>query len=231
MALILSQRELAAGVYDLRLGGVPAGRAGQFLMLHIEDGALLLPRPISIADAEEDAVRLVYRVAGRGTKRLSLMRAGETLRTEGPHGNGFPLTNQTAVLIGGGLGVAPMLYLARSLKRVGARVEAYMGFSGTPFLTREFREICDLYREDVGGYVTELVDFSAPAVYYACGPEPMLRAAAGEAKHSLYVSLERRMACGVGACYACSVMTKSGSRRVCKDGPVFLSDEVFYEQA
>lgn len=236
MAVILENRPLAEDVFELRLANVPIGRPGQFLQLHLPDASLLLPRPISLfdADAATGETRLVYRVCGRGTKLLSTLKAGE-LAVTGPLGNGFPLIQGDAVLIGGGLGIAPLHLLCRALRQADTvrRITVYLGFSDRVFLTEAF-SMADEVVTDVGGYVTDKIDFTLPAAYYACGPEPMMRAAAaraGAAGRKLYVSLERRMACGVGACYACSVQTKAGNRRVCKDGPVFCAEEVYYDKA
>lgn len=232
MALILRNRAVAQGIYELTLSGVPAGRPGQFVQVHLPEESMLLPRPISLFDVDEEGgyTRLVYRAAGRGTKLLSTLKEGE-LRVTGPLGSGFPLPEGDAALIGGGLGVAPLRLLLKALRaaRPNRYIRVYLGYSGQAFLQDAFTE-ADEVVADVGGYITDRADFAGEGTYYACGPEPMLAAAARKARtaqKTLYVSLERRMACGVGACYACSVATRSGNRRVCKDGPVFPAGEVY----
>lgn len=232
MALILENRLLLPTIFELTLGGLAPGRAGQFLQLHLPDASMLLPRPVSLfdADAGKGETRLVYRVVGRGTRLLSTLRGGE-LRVTGPLGNGFPLLPGDATLIGGGLGIAPLRLLCKALRQAepARRIRVYLGYSDRVFLADAFVE-ADEVITDVGGYITNRVPFSEGVTHYACGPEPMMRAAAKKARalaRPLYVSLERRMACGVGACYACSVATRQGNKRVCKDGPVFLSEDVY----
>lgn len=231
MALILEQRRIGDSLFSLTLSGVERGEAGQFLLLHPPaDSDPFLPRPISLFDSDDDTTTLVYRVVGRGTSLISHMEAGSELRVTGPRGHGFPLLSGDAALIGGGLGIAPLHLLAKRLRALdpARRIVAYLGYSDRLFLTSELSSVCDAVITDIGGYITDRVPLNA-GVYYACGPEPMLRAAAKKLTGApLYVSLERRMGCGVGACFACSVMTKSGSRRVCADGPVFEAGEVYY---
>lgn len=232
MALILSNESIAPGIFALSVALAGEAAPGQFFELYTGDCAHLLPRPISVFDSSAEAVTFVYRVAGFGTDAFSKMKAGEELRLTGPLGHGFPEEAGAAVIIGGGLGIAPMRYLAKKLRESDpARdISIYLGYSGEVFLKERFEEYGRV-KTDVGGYITDKIDFSRDAVYYACGPEPMLRAAAKKAaghKRTLYVSLERRMACGVGACLGCSVETASGMKRVCADGPVFPASEVYY---
>ncbi len=237
MAVIVAQRQIGLDLFSMTLSGIPTGQAGQFVMLYPPDGTqMLLPRPISLFDVDPATGQstVVYRVVGRGTKAFSTMRAGETLRVTGPFGNGFPILAGDTVLIGGGLGIAPLYLLAKTLKAAdpARKIRVYLGYSDETFLADDFAQLTGTPKIDIGGYVTDCVDFSQNATYYVCGPTPMMRAAASKAKQAertLYVSLENHMACGVGACYACSVKTASGNRRVCKDGPVFEAAEVFYE--
>ena len=234
MAVILKNGAVCGDIFRLVLKTDGAGRAGQFLEVHPNDGALLLPRPLSIYDA--DPVRgetaLVYRAAGAGTRQFAGMRPGDALRITGPLGNGFLAEPGDAVLIGGGLGIAPLHFLLKTLRAAqpARRISVYLGYSGDVFLAEEYRALADVCQTEAGGYITDRVDFSCDAVYYACGPAPMMAAAAKQAAafgKKLYVSLESRMACGVGACLGCSIKTRSGSRRVCKDGPVFEASEVY----
>ncbi len=234
MASVLENIEIAPAIWRLRVAAVPKGEPGQFFMLRTAAGIdPFLSRPISICDATETETAFVYRVAGRGTALLSQLRAGDALETGLPLGNGFPLCKGRAVLIGGGLGIAPLLYLAKRLREINTCTHVYVGYSGEPFLQAEYAALGAFYPKR-GGYITQDVDFSQPATYYACGPEPMLRAAAQRARASgaqLYVSMESRMACGTGACLGCSLITARGNRRVCKDGPVFAAADVFFEEA
>lgn len=243
MALILENKRIAGDIYRMRAGGLEKGAPGQFFMLHtapaqpgFQSSDPLLPRPISILDAEGEETEFCYRVCGRGTAQLSSLQAGQRIDAFGPLGTPFPLEaaeGRRAVLVGGGIGIAPLLYLARTLHARGVYVEAFLGYSGPEhFLAEDFHECAGLVRVQEGGFITDRVEARPEDVYYACGPMAMMRAlyerlTAGGA-HRLYVSLERRMACGAGACLGCSMEMKSGMRRVCKDGPVFAASEVFY---
>lgn len=234
MAVILENERITEGIYRMRLSGAPAGRAGQFVMLR-QKGALdpFLGRPVSLFDADRETggITLVYQAAGRGTALFSKLLPGQEMDAQGPYGNGFPLLPGDAVLIGGGIGSAPLYLLLKELRAAepGRQIEVYLGFREEAYLREEFAALADTARVNIGGYVTGDVDFTQNAAYYACGPVPMLRAAAAAAAAAdarLYVSLERRMACGAGACLGCSIPTASGNRRVCKDGPVFPYREV-----
>lgn len=232
MSVILENARIAQGVYRMRLGNAPLGKAGQFVMLRLP-GMLdpFLGRPISLYDSGENGLTLLYQVAGRGTALFSGLQKGQQMEVQGPYGNGFPLLPGDAVIIGGGIGSAPMYLLAKALREAqpARRIEVYLGFREEAYLAEEFRAHADTVRLNIGGFVTGDVDFSRPATYYACGPAPMLRAAAEAARSAgarLYVSLERHMACGVGACLGCTCKTTKGSKRVCKDGPVFDYQEV-----
>ena len=237
-------------------------RAGQFVSLYLEDEAHLLPRPISVCDINRRlcAIRFVYRVVGEGTRAISALRTGDTVDVMGPLGNGFPLeeaAGRRVMLFGGGLGVPPMLGCIRDLfdepcdaDRAAANpkaVSAALGYADEPFLLEAFEEVCKTFvasdsgRVGVKGTVIDAARENTLPVdlIFACGPEPMLRASYAYAKEigaRCYVSMEERMACGVGACLGCVCRTKTedahfGStyRRVCADGPVFLADTLWGE--
>lgn len=239
MAVIESVDFLTENTFLLELSGASPGTPGQFYMLRPTDAdAPFLPRPISLfrTDARTGHVTLLIETVGEGTRLLSRRHAGDTLTVTGPLGNGFPQFMGDTVLIGGAAGCAPLYELARSkrLTDPGARITAFLGFAqasaASQFLFESFRTVCDLVTLNIGGFVTDDADYTLPAVYYACGPDAMMRAAhshAAAAGAELYVSLDERMACGVGACLGCTVKTRSGNRRACKDGPVFLSSEVY----
>ncbi len=236
MAVIAENVQIAGGIYRMRLTGAPQGNAGQFVMLRIP-GVLdpFLGRPISLFDSEGDELTLIYQLKGRGTAAFAALPVGATIDAQGPYGNGFPLVSGEAVVVGGGIGVAPLHLLVKQLRAAESkrRIEVHLGFRDEAYAVEEFRAYADRVRVDVGGIVTGGVDFIRDATYYACGPTPMLRAAAkaaGESGARLYISLEKHMACGVGACLGCTCHTKEGRKRVCKDGPVFdfreVSDEL-----
>ena len=234
MAVILRNDAVAAGVYRMTLSGATPGRAGQFTMLRIP-GALdpLLGRPISLfeSDAETGETTFLYQTVGRGTAQFAARLPGQTIDAQGPYGNGFPLEPGPAVVIGGGIGTAPLHQLVKELRTADAnrRIDVFLGFREEAYCVSEFERYAGSVSVNVGGIVTDGVNFSTGATYYACGPIPMLRAAAEKAEAAnarLYVSLEKRMACGVGACLGCTCRTAGGGKRVCKDGPVFDIREV-----
>ena len=234
MAEIIRNEPIAEGIWRMVVTGAPLGRAGQFFMLRVP-GALdpLLGRPISICEIDEskDETTFVYQTIGRGTAQFARLLPGQQIETQGPYGNGFALKDGRAVLIGGGIGTAPMLQLAKELRASdpARKIDVYLGFREEAYLKQEFERYADSVTLNIGGYVVNDVDFSLAATYYACGPAPMLRAAASAAdaaNASLFVSLEKHMACGVGACLGCTCQTEHGRKRVCKDGPVFDYREV-----
>ena len=235
MAVIAENARIAENIFRMRLSGAPIGRAGQFYTLR-QPNTLdpFLSRPISLFDANEDAgeVSFLYQVAGHGTELFSRMLVGQELTVQGPCGNGFPIFSGDAVVIGGGIGTAPLYLLLKELRKADPlrRIEVYLGFREEAYLEAEFAALSDNMKINLGGYVTADVDFTKEATYYACGPAPMLRAAAQAAKQAnaaLYVSLEKHMACGVGACLGCTCKTTVGQKRICKDGPVFPYQEVY----
>ncbi len=214
-------------------------RPGQFA--DIRCGGFTLRRPISICEKREDGIRLVFEVRGEGTEWLAGRETGETLDLLAPLGNGFELLHgANALLIGGGIGVPPLLELAKYYKNNAA---AALGFrhGDAMILERDFAARCEtaVATEDgsrgVKGYVSaaaeKLAEKRRPDIIYACGPTPLLKYAAELAERTgarCQLSLEQRMGCGVGACLvcACKVRTGEGYKRVCKDGPVFEASDV-----
>ncbi|SEK17995.1 dihydroorotate dehydrogenase electron transfer subunit [Pseudobutyrivibrio ruminis] len=246
-ATVVAKKKLAEGVYSLELETNASKYAvpGQFINIFSNDKSKLLPRPISICEINElkNTLRVVFRVVGEGTTEFSELQAGDTVEILGPLGNGFPLEGEKAIVVGGGIGVPPMLELAKQLK---GSVTAVMGYRNDDlFLADEFIDAAadviiatDDGSVGVHGTVVDAMKENelTADVIYACGPKPMLR---GVAQYALekgikcYVSMEERMACGVGACLGCVCQSKEvddhshvKNKRVCKDGPVFLSTEV-----
>lgn len=255
MMSVVSQRKIADAIFELKVRGELAAAVsepGQFVHLRVErtpGPAPLLRRPISICsvDKAKSELTMLYRAGGAGTKMLTAFEAGEMIDVLGPLGNGFPVeavpARGRAVLIGGGIGVPPMYGLSRALLKKGARVTHILGFRSKKdvFYSKDFQALGEtiVMTEDGSagrvGLVTDVLrHMNDYDVAYACGPMPMLKAVASETEAAgkpLYLSLEQRMGCGIGACLACVCHTadkndEKGYRRVCADGPVFRAGEV-----
>lgn len=247
---ILQQECIGTDIYSLWLDApqiASQAKPGQFISVYSNDSARVLPRPISICeiDREKGALRIVYRIAGKGTQEFSGMKAGETLDILGPLGNGFPMDvikGKRVFMMGGGIGVPPMVQTA---KEAEAEVTVIAGYRNSEiFLKEELEQNGTLViaTEDgsVGtkGNVMDAIreNHLEADVIFACGPTPMLRAIKTYAEKNgilCYISMEEKMACGVGACLACVCKSKDvdhhshvHNKRICKDGPVFLSTEV-----
>lgn len=252
LASVVSQEMLVDGIFSMWIQTEAAKSAlpGQFISMYTNDGSKLLPRPISICEIDRDKgqLRVVYRVTGEytGTKQFSELKAGDTVPVIGPLGNGFPMNKaagKRVFLMGGGIGVPPILELSKQIDCAQAQI--LVGYrNADTFLKEQFEENGEVYisTEDgsVGtkGNVMDAIRANEldADIIFACGPTPMLRAVkayAEEKSIECYISMEERMACGIGACLAC--VCKSGeidhhsnvnNKRICKDGPVFLSTEV-----
>lgn len=248
MALVKSQECLGDNVFSMWIEAgdmAREARPGQFISVYSKDGARLLPRPISICQLNRDngELRIVYRVAGGGTREFSEYEAGDKVEILGPLGNGFPQVSQekTVLLIGGGIGIPPMLELAESLS---CTKQIVLGYRDKVFMNKEFESYGEVYitTEDgstgtKGNVLDAVREHGLTAdVIMACGPMPMLRGLKSYAHDQgieCYLSLEEKMACGVGACLACVCGTKDvdshsnvRNARICKDGPVFRAEEV-----
>lgn len=255
IATVVGQKELGAGIYDMTLQTkdiAKAARAGQFVSVYSSNPSKLLPRPISLCgiDKEKNTIRLVYRVTGEGTgtDEFSKLQSGDTIKILGPLGNGFTVEKgKSAFLIGGGIGVPPMLQLAKDINASGdvPKMQIVMGYRDeNTFLLDEFKEQAESFvSSDNGavgtkGTVVDAIKANGlkADVIYACGPTPMLRALRDYADANdmtCYISMEERMACGIGACLACVCNSKEkdhhsnvNNKRICKEGPVFNAREV-----
>ena len=215
-AAIICQEEIAPGIFSmwLKTDKIAAhAKAGQFISIYCNDGSRLLPRPISICeiDKEDASLRIVYRIAGKGTEEFSGKQTGDELDILGPLGNGFPQKNMKAFLIGGGIGIPPMLELA---KQLDCEKQIILGYRNSEmFLLDEFRKQGSVYvaTEDgsygSAGNVLDAIRENALTadIMYACGPTPMLRALKAYAEENgieCWISMEEKMACGIGACLA-----------------------------
>lgn len=249
-AVVISSEFIGTDIVDMtiqteEIAGL--AKAGQFVSLYCKDGSRLLPRPISLCgiDKAKKQLRLVYRIVGKGTEEFSHLHPGEQLQVLGPLGNGFPLSDRPAVLFGGGIGIPPMLELAKELQEAGCQdITAVLGYRDELFLHQDMEQYAKVVIATesgcagIKGNVLDAVRDQGVSgeILYTCGPTPMLRAVkayGAEQGKTTYLSLEERMACGIGACLACVCKTKEKdehsnvhNRRVCKEGPVFLAEEV-----
>lgn len=254
IASVYSQIKIKEEIFDLWVSTDLAkeAKAGQFLSIYPQNPAMLLPRPISICevDRKEKRIRFVYRVVGEGTKEFSFYHKGNAIFILGNLGNGYPIEEglgKRVVLLGGGMGIPPMLQLAKELKEKNAKTEIdiVLGYRNQDtFLVEDFKKYGNVYIatddgsiETKGTVLTAVEERKLEAdVMFACGPTPMLRAIqiyAREKKVKAYISLEERMACGVGACLGCVCETTKEdlhsyvkNARICADGPVFEAQEV-----
>lgn len=255
---VISQKEIAPAIFDLWLETELAmdAKAGQFIGVFPKDKSTLLPRPISICKVREDgkALRIVYRIAGQGTREFSHLKEGDEVQILGPLGNGFPVAEgigKRIFLMGGGIGIPPMVELAKELKKLAGEkndntvIQTIVGYRDEEtFLSEELSKYGEVYiaTEDgsvgtKGNVMTAVREQELSAdIIFACGPMPMLRAIKSYAQECgipAYLSLEEHMACGVGACLGCVVKTREvdhhshvNNARICTDGPVFEAREV-----
>ena len=241
---IEKNRKLAPSVYEMILTGDASecGRPGQFINIKID--GLFLRRPISVCDYSENAIKIIYKVVGKGTRAMADMRQGESLDVLTGLGNGYDITKagKNPVLIGGGVGIPPLYGLVKALKAEGEKekirsIRVILGFNTAEeiFYKEEFEEAgakvllatADGSR-GIRGLATDVLSDMEYSYFYACGPEAMFRAIEGVAKTSGQYSFEERMGCGFGACMGCSCETKYGSKRICKDGPVLEREEILW---
>ena len=257
-AKVIEKKVLQPGIVSLVLfvGDVISEAVpGQFIDLYSKDKSRMLPRPISICDADSDTktMRIVFRIAGAGTEEFSQLEAGDTVEVVGPLGGGYKLENEKAkemthILLGGGIGIPPMLYLAKVLYNLGVakeNIKVVLGFRDKDtFLVEDFEKYSTVYITSDDGsigikgtVIDGLREYDITGdMIYACGPTPMLKGVSSysfEKKIKAQISLEERMACGVGACLACIKKRKNvddhskvNNKRICKDGPVFDAEEV-----
>lgn len=258
--IIRENKRISDGIFSMWLETSEISRSakpGQFISMYTKDASKLLPRPISICDIDREngLIRVVYRISGQGTLQFSRYRAGDSIDVLGPLGNGYCLDTiageaeepASLMLVGGGIGIPPMLGLAKAYREAypGADMSVVLGYRNSDtFLDEEFRDIAKVYYASddgsigiKGNVINAIQEYGIKTqVICACGPTPMLKGiqkyAAAE-NITAYISMEEKMACGIGACLACVCKTKEAdshsmvhNRRICKDGPVFRADEI-----
>ena len=242
--LILSSKLIALDTIEMKLRNTYISRTvvpGQFIHIHV--AGHMLRRPISVANADPEGktITIVFKIIGSGTAKLAEYQPGMMIDALGPSGNGFDLNQKegsTVLLIGGGVGVPPLHYLGRTLACKNVNVISILGFQTDRaiFYEKQFNQFSTTYivtndgTSGSKGFVTDVFpDVGDFDCYYTCGPLPMLQAVTKQLSHKEgFISLEERMGCGVGACFACVIPTNDdgGYRKICQDGPVFDAKEV-----
>ncbi len=236
---ILAQRQLAPGVFEMKLQGDTSALTAPGQFVNIKLDGFYLRRPISVCDLEGDVLTLIYKVVGKGTTAMTGLKAGDSLDLLVGLGNGYDLSlcGERPVLLGGGAGVPPMYLLAKKLLEQGAKPVAVLGFNAEReiFYEQEFKALgIETYVTTVDGsygikgFVTDAMKDISYTHTCCCGPEPMLKAVYNAAHTSGQYSFEERMGCGFGACMGCSCKTKYGDKRICKDGPVLVKEEIIW---
>ena len=237
---ILTNEALTASVYRMTLEGDTSAitAPGQFVNIRLT--GKFLRRPISVCDCEDGVLTIVYKVVGHGTAQLAAMAKGEKLDLLTGLGNGYDLelTGEAPLLVGGGVGVPPMYYLAKKLREQGKQVQVILGFNTASeiFFEEAFKALgCAVTvatadgSYGVKGFVTDAMQGLSYTHFCACGPEPMLKALYKASNTSGQMSFEERMGCGFGACMGCSCKTLTGNKRICKDGPVMKKEEILWD--
>jgi len=237
---IVENTRLVPGVFRMKLRGDTSAITAPGQFVNIQLSGMFLRRPISVCDVNGDKLTIIYKVVGAGTAQMAEMKAGEKLDVLTGLGNGYDLTKSgnAPLLIGGGVGVPPLYWLAKQLLAEGKKVTVILGFNKAEeiFCKDEFEAIgvkTVVATADgsygVKGFVTDAVAEAGEYTYvYTCGPEPMLKAVYAKTETSGQYSFEERMGCGFGACMGCTCRTKYGNKRICKDGPVLEKEEIVW---
>jgi dihydroorotate dehydrogenase electron transfer subunit len=237
--IIENTQQIAKNTYRTRLKGDTSAIVAPGQFVNIALAGSFLRRPLSVCDWDEKGLWVIYKTVGKGTSALSKLEPGQKLDLLTGLGNGFDmeLAGSRPMLIGGGVGVPPLYGLAKRLMKQGVRPLAILGFNTAEevFYEKEFAELgCDVVVATVDGsygqkgFVTDAMPQEGTTFFYACGPEPMLKAVYHRTNTSGQLSFEEHMGCGFGACMGCACRTKYGVKRICKDGPVLMKEEVVW---
>lgn len=239
---VLCNDEFSEGVYRLVLdnsaSAVDEIKPGQFFMVRAWGLEPLLSRPISVSSVNKKEIIFLYAVLGKGTELISKMKPGDEAEILGPLGNGFNVDRIKGkiAVVAGGIGIAPMVQLVKELNECS--IDVYAGFRSNVYAlelikpyVREIKVSTENGSEGYKGYITDIIDVQQYDMVLCCGPEVMMEKVVKSCRQfniPIFVSMEKHMACGVGACLVCTCKTKNGNKRTCKDGPVFSGDELVY---
>ena len=237
---ITENTPLAESVFRMRLSGDTSAVTAPGQFINIRLAGHYLRRPISVCDWDESSITIIYKILGQGTADMSALQPGDTLDILTGLGNGFDMgdAGDAPLLLGGGVGTPPMYALAKRLLSMGKSVHVALGFNTAAdvFYEKELRalgaEVAVATVDGsygIKGFVTDAAAGFSPTYYYACGPEPMLRAVYRALPCSGQLSFEERMGCGFGACMGCTCKTVTGYKRICRDGPVLRKEEILWE--
>ena len=236
---VTENRKIVPSVYEMTLSGdtLAITAPGQFVNIQLD--GFFLRRPISVCDCEDGTLRLIYKVVGKGTEAMSGLASGTGLDILTGLGNGYntEVSGEKPLLLGGGVGVPPMYMLCKKLLAEGKDVTVILGFNteSEVFYEEEFKALGAKVlvttadgSKGIKGFVTDAMNEVDYSYFYTCGPEPMLKAVYNKSTTSGQFSFEERMGCGFGACMGCSCKTKYGNKRICKDGPVLVKEEIIW---
>lgn len=231
IASVITNEEISESIYRIKIKGNFSGNPGQFYMLRAWEGIEpFLSRPLSIFNLENDYIEFLYEDRGKGTNLLSKLQTNDKISLLGPLGNEFKVNGDKIAIVSGGIGIAPVAYLA---KKTNAKIDFYCGFRDEVYILDYLEKYVDnIYistdtgKHGIKGFITDIIDYNKYDEIFTCGPEIMMRKVSMN-HEEVVVSMERRMACGIGACMGCNIETSNGNKKVCKDGPVFHSKEVF----
>ncbi len=236
---VTENRKIASSVFEMTLAGDTSDitAPGQFVNIQLD--GFFLRRPISVCDCEDGTLRLIYKVVGKGTEAMSGLASGTGLDILTGLGNGYntEVSGDRPLLLGGGVGVPPMYMLCKKLLAEGKDVTVILGFNteSEVFYEEEFKALGAKVlvttadgSKGIKGFVTDAMNGIDYTYFYTCGPEPMLKAVYNKSTTSGQLSFEERMGCGFGACMGCSCKTKYGNKRICKDGPVLVKEEIIW---
>jgi dihydroorotate dehydrogenase electron transfer subunit len=238
---ILAQKKIASHIYDLTVKKKDESIVpGQFYMIKAWTDALPLMRPISVYYVEDEELHFLFKIVGKGTEILSKLKKGDDIELLGPLGNGFPCqeVSRKIALVGGGIGIAPLFETAKQLNKNGCKIDVFLGYKDELYAFEPFEDVCKnifiSVENGIEGYKGFITDIFRPQDYnavFTCGLEIMMikvKKLCDSHNIPVWLSLENRMACGIGSCLVCTCKTTEGMKRCCKDGPVFCGKSLSF---